>query len=102
MGCDVYEARRVRCRRPHRCSYCGEPIAAGEEALLEHGIYERDPFSRHACLECEPLLEGFWDWCDCESADIPSDFSCYMSIVRTEGAEVRRDGESDGGSHERV
>lgn len=64
-----------------------EASEAGEEALLEHGIYEGDPFSRHACQDCEPFLEGFWDWCDCESADIPSDFSCYMSIVRTEARE---------------
>jgi hypothetical protein len=87
MGCDVYEVRRVRCRKPHRCAYCGEPIAAGEEALLEHGIYEGDPFSRYACQDCEPFLEGFWDWCDCESADIPSDFSCYREVVRMEAQE---------------
>ena len=87
MGCDVYEARRVRCRRPHRCYYCEEPIAAGEEALLEHGIDEEGPFSRYACQDCEPFLEGFWDWCDCESADIPSDFSCYREVVRMEAQE---------------
>lgn len=88
MGCDVYEARRVRCRRPHRCYYCEEPIAAGEEALLEHGIDEEGPFSRHACRECEPFLEGFWDWCGCESGDVQGEFALYMAlhmeVVRTE------------------
>jgi hypothetical protein len=87
MGCDVYEARRVRCRKPHRCAYCDEPIEAGEEALMEHGIGEEGPFSRYACQDCEPLLDGFWDWCDCESADILSDFSCYREVVRMEAQE---------------
>jgi len=87
MGCDVYEARRVRCRRPHRCYYREEPIAAGEEALLEHGIDEEGPFSRHACRECEPFLEGFWDWCGCESGDVQGEFALYMNIVRTEARE---------------
>ena len=63
MGCDAYEAKWVRCRRPHRCSYCGEPIAAGEEALLEHGIDEED--ETQVCSECgEDLDEGYgWEFC---------------------------------------
>lgn len=88
MGCDAYEAKWVRCRRPHRCSYCGEPIAAGEEALLEHGIDEEGPFSRHACWECKPFIKGFWeDWCDGESGDVQGEFACYREVIRMEAQE---------------
>lgn len=88
MGCDAYEAKWVRCRRPHRCSYCEEPIGVGEEALLEHGIDEKGPFSRHACLDCAPFIKGFWeDWCDDECGDVQGEFARYKEVVRAEAQE---------------
>ena len=44
--------KMVRCRKPHRCTWCGEWMFPGERAVYRAGVYDGDFFSEHWHNEC--------------------------------------------------
>lgn len=79
MACEVYESRAVKStRKPHTCEYCGNVIPAGSSALYEHGIFDHRAFGRYCCNDCEPFMNGFWDYCEGECSDLFDDFRYYI------------------------
>lgn len=79
MACDVYGEVDVKAtRKPHRCAYCNKLIPAGSSATKEHGIYEREPFTRYYCNECKPYVSEFWEWTDNECGNIAEAFGWFM------------------------
>lgn len=67
-----------RSRTVHWCGYCGAKIPVGSPYLSEHGFCEGEAFSRACCRDCEPLINDFWEYVECESYDIRSDFIEYL------------------------
>lgn len=39
-------------RKPHRCEWCGEPIAVGEECKRYHGMWQGDWQNWYMHFEC--------------------------------------------------
>lgn len=78
MGCDVYQSKTVKTRKPHGCFYCGSYIPEGSHALFEHGILD-GPFSRYACERCSPFVGEFWDWCGGGCVFVLDGFRDFMS-----------------------
>ena len=44
--------KTVTCRKPHRCSWCGEPIKTGDKAVSRACIFESDFQSSYEHPEC--------------------------------------------------
>ena len=88
MG-ELFNEKRVRTRKPHRCAYCGDEIPAGTEGVLyEWGFYDGASFSRHTCDACEPTVSRFWDWCG-ETTDLEESWRYFMEMVADEPYKVR-------------
>lgn len=78
MG-DVFFSDHIkRSRTVHFCAYCGAEILPGSPYLSEHGIYDGEAFRRACCRDCEPLIDGFWDYVEYESCSMYSDFIEYL------------------------
>lgn len=79
MACDVYGEVDIKAtRKPHRCAYCNELIPAGSSATKEHGIFEREPFTRYCCNGCKPHVDDFWRWADYECGNLAEAFGWFM------------------------
>ena len=52
MGLVELTRKKLRCRKAHRCVWCGEQIDAGETAHYRSGVYQGDFFSEHWHSEC--------------------------------------------------
>lgn len=46
----------VKCRKEHRCTWCGERTSIGEKAHYRTGIYEGHFFTEHWHQECWDAL----------------------------------------------
>ena len=40
MGYSLLSEKTVAARKPHRCIWCGEPIATGETYVRERSVYD--------------------------------------------------------------
>lgn len=67
MGLVLLTDKVVKCRKPHRCGWCGEGINPGDPANYRSGKYEGDFFSDYMHPECDiamfnsdDLDEGFY------------------------------------------
>jgi len=45
-------SKNVRCRKLHRCNWCGEQINVGDTAHYRSGIYENEFFLEYMHIEC--------------------------------------------------
>lgn len=85
MTLDLYDSKSVTTRKEHECAYCDNLIVAGtEDVLHESGKFCGDFFSRYACPDCKPLVGEFWDYMDCESADIRSNWEEFLAECHPE------------------
>ena len=57
---DFYNPHEVRkAAKAHRCTYCGEPIAVGEEYVFQKGNYDGRWYENKMHPECfEDMCEG--------------------------------------------
>lgn len=78
---DLHRQMHVRTRKEHRCAYCNATIPKGETVLVEHGVYDHDPYRRYACSECEPNVDAFWKWCgyECSNA-LDESFAYFLEL----------------------
>lgn len=54
-------SKLVKCRKEHKCWYCGATICKGDFAIYEKGFMDGQPVGIHDCLDCvEDVLRG-WD-----------------------------------------
>lgn len=53
---EMYEARTVVCRKPHRCEGCGGTIVKGESAELATGKFEGRLFAEYTCETCQRMI----------------------------------------------
>ena len=87
---EMYDCKTVTTRKPHVCDYCGNPIEPNTPGVMvESGLFEREFFRRYACSRCQPLIGEFWDYVDCESANIRNDWcefieECHPELVEEE------------------
>ena len=47
-----FKQKKVKCQKPHRCSWCGGKILIGEEAVYRAGIFEGDFYALYEHTEC--------------------------------------------------
>jgi hypothetical protein len=52
---EMYELKRVRVRKPHRCDGCGKTIERGEHATHHTGLFDGAWFSDYECDDCRRL-----------------------------------------------
>lgn len=52
---DVYDERRVRARKAHRCGACRETIAAGHYYMRVGVVYDGSASAIRRCLRCQAL-----------------------------------------------
>jgi len=50
--CDVYSAKVVKARKPHKCSECGRQISPGESYHYAFMVQEGHGDSFHTCQHC--------------------------------------------------
>jgi hypothetical protein len=50
---DFGEGKTVKCRKDHRCEWCGEKIPAGDQAFYYAGLWDGDWQSWYMHPECE-------------------------------------------------
>ena len=51
-------SRQVRCKKPHRCDWCGERLTPGEVAAYDCGISDKEFYTRYLHLECQAALNN--------------------------------------------
>jgi uncharacterized CHY-type Zn-finger protein len=52
---DIYNERRLKCRKAHPCYSCDETIDAGKPALYIKGMFDGRWFWYYICENCERL-----------------------------------------------
>lgn len=52
---DVYNERRLKCRKAHPCYSCRETIDAGKSSLYIKGLFDGRWFRFYICENCERL-----------------------------------------------
>lgn len=50
--------KTVKCKKKHRCDWCGEVIEPGEIASYRSGIFEGEFFNGHMHLECYSAMNS--------------------------------------------
>lgn len=50
--------KTIKCKKPHRCTWCGEWIGERETARYRSGVYEGWFFSEYWHLECWDAMMG--------------------------------------------
>ena len=95
---DLFYEKRVKTKKPHRCAYCGDEIAAGtENVLYEWGIFDGYGFTRYTCDACEPYIKRFWRYHDYECGiDLVEAFGYFMEQVADEPYRARIAYDRDG------
>jgi len=58
MGTIDLTNKIVKCRKPHRCGWCGENINIGEPAYYRAGVHDGDFFAEHQHIECWESLKN--------------------------------------------
>lgn len=53
---EMYEARTVVCRKPHRCDGCRRAIDKGERAELATGLFDGRFFGEYTCETCQRMI----------------------------------------------
>ncbi len=48
--------KEVKCRKPHKCSYCGIQISVNEKAINYSGIYDKEFQHGYICKHCDELI----------------------------------------------
>ena len=49
-------SKQVKCRKSHRCDWCGEIIKAGNVAHYRSGVHDGEFFSSYMHMECWDAL----------------------------------------------
>lgn len=53
----------VKCRKEHRCDWCGETINTGDHAHYRTGIFEDSFYSGHQHPECyDAMMRSDFGW----------------------------------------
>lgn len=58
--CDIAECSTHvlrKARTPHNCRECGSTIETKERYWYTSGIFNREPFSRKTCWDCQELID---------------------------------------------
>ena len=75
----------VTTKTHHECAYCGKSIESGTSGVLvESGKFYGEFFRRYACPSCGPLVSEFWDYADCNSANIQEDWRFFLQELHPE------------------
>ncbi len=62
MSVDVLLKKQVKCRKAHRCIWCGEIIEAGATVPFCKYVFDGAIHNDHYHLECWAVLLEY-DWC---------------------------------------
>lgn len=53
MSCECIHSERLKARKEHRCTWCGQKIDAGQEYLRQRVVIDGDAGTQKFHLECD-------------------------------------------------
>ena len=76
-SCDIYNERKVKARREHRCAECREPIKTGQKYIYLKSLYDGVWTTTKRCIPCQSIAV---DYC-CSIAEGGEVWACCREYL---------------------